>query len=279
VDSRLAQQSNRGPSRRPWATSLRRAVRTGVAVALGGFVLSQAPVAEASVVSSTPILVVHGFDVDFSSGINCKDPVMLAWVQGLRNRGFTNVRTVGWYRNDVNCDLYVPGRADNTVNTSLSQVGREFSNLVANSFGSTTVGISAHSMGGLVVRRALDGVHNHHSGFSANIRVSDVVTSGTPHGGTNSGYGCGFTQCVEVRPGSAFLSALEHNPQTVGSTDWTLIGSSCDPVVSGTSATAMNNGSASRPPVFKVLLCVSHDGLVTSSAGLNAINTGLRTSS
>lgn len=164
-----------------------RVLRATTAMALGGLVLFQAQMATASAVNATPILVVHGFDADFSNGINCKDPVMLAWVQGLQSRGFTRVKTIGWYKGDVNCDLRVPGIGNNTVDTSLDEVGREFANLVSDEFGTTTVAISAHSMGGLVVRRALHGVQNGHSGFPTNIRVSDVVTSGTPHAGTQWG--------------------------------------------------------------------------------------------
>ena len=201
----------------------------------------------------TTILLVHGFNASapFGGHIDCKDSTMKPWADGLRARGFT-VKTVAWYADDTNCDMAVPGISDNTVNTSLDQVAREFTNLVANRFGSTPVGISAHSMGGLVVRRAIDGVEHHHSGFSANIRVSDVVTSGTPHRGTGITSFCtnvavAFTECSQAAPGSAFLGALANNPQTTGGTDWTLTGSECDLVVSAASATGMATGDG---PVF-----------------------------
>ena len=266
----------------------RHAFRAAAAVAIGGAVLSQMPSAEAAATNSTPILVVHGASLpNPSSGIDCKDSVMLPWVNGLKARGFTNVKTVGYYSNDRNCDLWVPGRADNTVNTSLDLIGREFANLISSRYGSTPVAISAHSMGGLVVRRALAGVQNRHPLFPTNIRVSDVVTAGTPHAGTGAARACApfLKQCEQMVPGSGFLGALAHNPQTAGSTDWTLTGSDCDLVVSADSATRMNQVSPNRPPIFRQIfpdpgLCiggVSHDELVTKTGPLNVINTGLRT--
>jgi triacylglycerol esterase/lipase EstA (alpha/beta hydrolase family) len=262
-------------------------------------VTALASTAHASIPNAgTTILLVHGFNASAVTGghIDCKDSTMKPWADGLRARGFT-VKTVAWYADDTNCDMAVPGIADNTVNTSLDQVAREFTNLVANRFGSTPVGISAHSMGGLVVRRAIDGVEHHHSGFSDNIRVTDVVTSGTPHLGAAITSFCSnplvtFNECVQATPGSAFLGALANNPQTPGGTDWTLTGSECDLVVSAASATGMGSGTGVRPAVAKRVFAApawwlggctfvaptAHDDLVKSTQGLDAIATGLTTS-
>jgi hypothetical protein len=246
---------------------------------------------------STTILLVHGFNASapFGGHIDCKDSTMKPWADGLRARGFT-VKTVAWYADDTNCDLAVPGISDNTENTSLDQVAREFTNLIANRFGSTPVGISAHSMGGLVVRRAIDGVEHHHSGFSDNIRVTDVVTAGTPHQGASITSFCTnlavtYNECLQAAPGSAFLGALANNPQTLGGTDWTLTGSECDLVVSAASATGMGSGSGVRPSVHKQVFAApsfwqggclfvapsAHDDLVKSAQGLDAIANGLNT--
>ncbi len=262
-------------------------------------VAALAPMAHASIPTpGTTILLVHGFNASapFGGHIDCKDSTMKPWADGLRARGFT-VKTVAWYANDTNCDLAVPGVSDNTVNTSLDQVAREFTNLIANRFGTTPVGISAHSMGGLVVRRAIDGVEHHHSGFSDTIRVSDVVTSGTPHQGAGITSFCTnlavtYFECRQAAPGSAFLGALASNPQTSGSTDWTLTGSTCDLVVSAASATGMGSGSGVRPSVHRLVFAApsiwlggctfvapsAHDDLVKSTQGLDAIAMGLTTS-
>jgi hypothetical protein len=263
-------------------------------------VAALASTAHASIpTSNTTILLVHGFNASAVIGghIDCKDSTMKPWADGLKARGFT-VKTVAWYAADTNCDLAVPGISDNTENTSLDQVAREFTNLIANQFGSTPVGISAHSMGGLVVRRAIDGVEHHHSGFSANIRVTDVVTSGTPHLGSRITSFCTnafvtFAECGQAVPDSDFLRALAHNPQTIGGTDWTLTGSECDQIVSASSAIGMGAGPGIRPSVFKRVFAApplwlggcafvaasAHDDLVKSTQGLDAIATGLTSSS
>jgi hypothetical protein len=270
-----------------------------VAAATAVPIAALASTAHASIPTpGTTILLVHGFNASAPVGghIDCKDSTMKPWADGLRARGFT-VKTVAWYADDTNCDLAVPGISDNTVNTSIDQVAREFTNLVANRFGTTPVGISAHSMGGLVVRRAIDGVEHHHSGFSDNIRVSDVVTSGTPHLGTGITSFCTnpfvtFTECQQATPGSAFLGALAQNPQTLGGTDWTLTGSECDLVVSAASAIGMGQGPGVRPNVSRRVFAApsiwvggctfvapsAHDDLVKSTQGLDAIATGLTTS-
>lgn len=277
---------------------LSRIASVAVALGIAATTMMTATSADASIpTSSTTILLIHGYNAFSAVGghIDCKDATMTAWANGLRSRGFT-VKTVAWYNDDVNCDLAVPGRADNTVNTTLDQVARELTNMVSNQFGTTPIAISAHSMGGLVVRRALDGVEHHHSGFSANIRVTDVVTSGSPHAGAGITAFCtnfvfDTVECEQAQAGSAFLNALADNPQTTGSTDWTLVGSQCDPVVSANSAIGMGNGPGNRPSIFRHVIpapsvfeggCLfatptAHDDLVKSAAALDIIATGLRT--
>ena len=279
-------------------------------VAGSGFAIASPSMANASATVSTPILLVHGFDgggifgsdVPLDSKVDCKNSIMTSWANGLRARGFTNVKTVGYYNGDINCDLNVPGRADNTINTSISQLGREFANLVSTTFTAhrITVAISAHSMGGLIVRRALDGVMNHHGSFPTTLSVSDVVTSGTPHAGSGILSICGVipagfgvpTQCTESAPGSAFLGALAPNPQVGTGTDWTLIGSDCDLIVTTNSALSMARGPITRPSVFVQrfvapaflnggclfgTLGFDHGELVTQPQPLDAISNGLLT--
>lgn len=75
---------------------------------------------------------------------------MTPWVTGLRDSGFTNVRTVGFYAGDAHCTDNVPDRADNTVNTSIHELGRDLANLIYTKYTRQhrPVAVSAHSMGG-----------------------------------------------------------------------------------------------------------------------------------
>ncbi|MEY4339770.1 MAG: hypothetical protein RLZ14_1620, partial [Actinomycetota bacterium] len=218
-----------------------------------------------------------------------------------------SVLTVAYNNNDYNCDLRVPGIADNNMNTSLDDVAREFANLVWNNYTSqgVPVAISAHSMGGLVVRRAITGVMNHDAGFPRYLYVPDVTTSGTPHFGAMVAGLCAASinlQCLQMTAGldglprHLFIWALDlyGNPQgdTYYGTDWTLIGSWCDEAVGGLSSLRMPNtrrhsvvaGTGNyldvRTEVFVPLDsrgCHNHLELITKTSALDLIEQGLTT--
>lgn len=282
--------------RRRTAASVRRramATAVGLAATLGGAAPAVATLGSAApavaapaahATDKTPILLVHGFDETLHSKIDCGDRVEMTWAKGLRHSGFTNVRTVGFYAGDAHCADNVPDRADNTVNTSIHELGRDLANLIYTRYTRhhRPVAVSAHSMGGLVVRAALDGVATHQPGFPAHLRITDVVTSGTPHAGTGEATRCAATivECAQMVPESRFLHRLGHNPQGVGSTDWTLVGSSGDEVVPARSAVAMHQVSTRRPAISKVIYQrYAHLQLVTEPVPLHRIATGLRTAS
>lgn len=262
--------------------------------------------ASAAAPRSAPVLIVHGFDggnllegdLPLDSGMNCRNSTMNAWRSGLAARGHTNLRTVGYYQNDGNCDLYVPSRGDNTVNTSITDLGRDLAWLIHDTYTvrNQSVAISAHSMGGLVTRAALAGVQSRASGFPTRLLVSDVVTAGTPHAGSGLAAICGALagwvplQCTQMAEGSTFLATLRHNPQPNSPTDWTLTGSECDDVVSANSALSMAQVSGSFPAIHRVRFTkpgwpaycwdangFDHGELVTASAPLNAIAQGITT--
>ena len=279
----------------------------GTAVTAGA-TAEDAAAPEAST-KSTTVLLVHGFDggdsavgdTPLDSKTVCDRGAMKIWRDGLLARGWTDVRTVGYYKGDQ-CLLNIPTsvRSNNTISTSIDELAKEFANLVWVNFTSRgrPVAISAHSMGGLVTRRALDGVMNREPGFPPGMWVQDVVTSGTAHNGALMSGLCPpfvIRQCDEMRPASLFLLFLDKNPQgrdltgASRSTDWTLIGSECDIVVPAISATTMDRVNTSRPEVFKKVFtrpailaggCLNPAGLdhtetATHPAALDRISTSL----
>lgn len=103
-----------------------------------------------------------------------------------------------------------------------------------------TVDLVGHSMGGLIVRYALTEEAAHDPDFPPYLYVRKAVTLETPHGGADLAKYCNEDiQCVEMLPGSAFLSHLSQDPQATGGTEWTVMGSEHDELVPPQSAVDM----------------------------------------
>lgn len=106
------------------------------------------------------------------------------------------------------------------------------------------VDVVAHSMGGLIVRISLA---KEGAGDWPVLRIEDVVTLGTPHGGVRFSGFTGTVQGSQMEPGSFLMNWLANhaqNPQGVGGTEWSAFGSRGDVVVGQTTATRM--GAARR---------------------------------
>lgn len=214
-----------------------------------------APAAHARTDNKTdPILFVHGYDPWGTPTSSCDmwGP-MESTLNSLGFGGAPKV-TVGYYDNQVQCDLSViPHGNPNTHHApsggvhdryvNIEHLGYEFAWMVADNYGSQTVDVVAHSMGGLVVRYALAQVDNNHPDFPSTLNVDDVTTFGTPHGGSGYASWCWTTQCGDMSYGSSFLSWLDtygSNPQVGAGTDWTAVGSYDDGVISESSAVDMD---------------------------------------
>jgi hypothetical protein len=212
-------------------------------VGLTGVAAHGAPASAAG----NPVLLVHGFSLTGGHDCGAYFSQLKSYIQG---KGRT-VYTVGYYAGNTNCDLEVPGHSNNTTSTSLERLGYEFSRLLIEEFDGQAVDIVAHSMGGLVVRDALDDQ-------GPQLTVDEVVTLGSPHAGASSanlinlvtfGTCALIRQCADMTSGSSFLSGLEHNPQSSIPTRWTLVGSVNDEVVGPGTGVAMGRGSSWKPSV------------------------------
>lgn len=195
-----------------------------------------------------PVVYVHGFDV-FSS-TNCT--MWNNMDNALRSWGLTGTKvTVQYYSGDSNCTYsvihhgshsahYGGSHTSHNNSTDIRHLGYHLAWMIRDHFGTQPVDVVAHSMGGLVSRYMVYRIAKGDAAFPSTLSVEDVVTMGTPHNGTGWAYGCGSTECVQMRPGSSFLNDLNangQNPQATGGTDWTLMGSDSDGIVSASSAT------------------------------------------
>lgn len=132
------------------------------------------------------------------------------------------------------------GKAEtsHTNDTDIRHLAQHWAWYVHDRFSSrgVSVDVVAHSMGGLVTRYALARVAARDGAFPPQLYVEDVVTMGTPHGGTALSPFCPrrdvkVEQCRQMGRGSRFVKWLNANgvaPQTHGGTDWTAVGSRDD---------------------------------------------------
>ncbi|MEH1163969.1 hypothetical protein V6V47_01125 [Micromonospora sp. CPCC 205539] len=195
-----------------------------------------------------PVYFVHGYVL--GSGTDCNNSYWANAVADFRLDGdpafAQTTRTVGFYQGDRNCDVRI---AEGSHDTGIEELGRLFSWEIYNRYSrfGVAVDVVAHSMGGLIAMTAISGTQRNLVGWAPYVFVEDVSTLATPFAGISSvmAIGCGaFTyQCSQMSANSAFYRNWSaNNPQADGTgTDWTLIGSYDDIVVSEGSATAMGN--------------------------------------
>ncbi|HET8907255.1 MAG TPA: hypothetical protein VFN11_09855 [Ktedonobacterales bacterium] len=250
-----------------------------------------------SYVSSTnyPIVFLHG--INASSAINCSSSTMwgtmISYLQGYHAFGSQTLhwtgamKTIGFYNNDSNCaarltdsayashctGYFYVASAQGTNNENIRHIACELAwyvYLTYSQYGQNVQGVG-HSMGGLILRWAIYGVHAHLSSFPPSILIQDVVTIAAPHDGTVSAstiVSC--NNCIQAQQmvtGSSFINDLVNlaqNPQGSGwGTDWTMMGGqflTCD-VISSKSATYMNLGHK----LYFTWPCYTHGGYLTDT--------------
>jgi len=214
-----------------------------------------------------PVVFVHGLDAFGSAGNNCAS----TWgtmTNQLRAWGYTGtLSTVKYYHGDTNCSTSLDGygshathyqRTDahqygsHDMDGDIRHLGYHLAWMIYNQYSSKgiTVDLVGHSMGGLIARYALWGNQTNHVDFPPYLYVEDVLTLGTPHGGSGYAGWCGWAyECNQMNTGSSFmtwLAANAKNPQGDGGTDWTNMGSYDDGFVSETSATNMSAAHKTR---------------------------------
>lgn len=182
--------------------------------------------------SGNRVIFVHGFAPDGNH--DCADYFRSARTH-FANKGWRgNLLTFGYYSGNTNCSHNVRGGRD----TAIKDVAKAFANYVYNNYSKRNIKVDvvAHSMGGLVVRAALRYTALGAAGFPQGpLYIEDVVTLGTPHGGTTFFCPNTLQQCADMEPGSPFLNNLRSvmpNSGMRGGTDWTTVSSYNDGIVS-----------------------------------------------
>ena len=239
------------------------AVAALVLAILIGALAAPAPAAAAPTRADSkgrPVYFVHGYAG--SGGHDCTAYWATAFAR-LRQQGSSGgFTTWGYYGEDSRCTVEYNGNRDTSLNVLAKELA--WSIYAYHSSYGRSIDVVAHSMGGLIVRRAIAGADRNESGYPPELYVEDVVTLGTPHDGTNWARGCAPRdyQCEQMITGSAFLTWLNQyvsNPQSDGGTDWSVIGSDADSTVAGSKAIDMSAGPKYR---YRENEGIDHSGLI-----------------
>jgi triacylglycerol lipase len=120
--------------------------------------------------------------------------------------------------------------------------------------GASKVDLVTHSMGALSARYYI-------KNLGGGSKVDEFVSLGGPNHGTNTAYFCAQTACVEMRPNSSFLNALNKKDETPGriiryGTWW----SGCDEVINPQKSTILNGATNTQTA------CIDHSALHEDAA-------------
>lgn len=207
--------------------------------------------------TNKPVLFLHGYSA--TGSVNCNS----YWGNGTARSYF---QRYGWSSSNLVFLTYYGSGGSNctrftsaTTYTAIENIAIDFAWYVYNNYSSKgrAVDVVAHSMGGLVTRAAIAGTSNRRTvsgrSFPPYLYIEDAVQISSPNEGirTNiqvmcTGLATATTQCLQMWPGSSFLSSWilrpsgsrvgYDNPQSQMGTDWSAIGSGDDWVVNTGSA-------------------------------------------
>lgn len=196
-----------------------------------------------------PILLIHGWGLGADTDCGSTFNTMIAQ---MKKEGFTGpfVR-LGFYSGDTNCDVNLRSWGSFGDSSSWKDIAKAFSQYVYATYTKkgVPVDVVGYSMGGNIVRGAVQGSQAGASGFSAPIQVIDGVTFGAPFNGAAwySSF-CLWGMCSTLKPGATDIKWMNTNgnPQGVGGTEWTVFGSDADAVTPVASALDMDVPAAQK---------------------------------
>lgn len=194
--------------------------------------VSGAALAPAGALALDPILFVHGWSGSASN-----------W-----NTMIGRFEKDGYAKSQLRAYSYNTSQSNKT--TAETIVKSEVEKLKKET-GAEKVDIVAHSMGSLNSRWYIKFV----SGGEAN--VDDWVSLGGPNHGTTAANFCFSTSCVEMRPGSTFLSELNAGDETPGAVSYGTWWSPCDEFINPDESVILSGATNTKTA------CISHLALLS----------------
>ncbi|HEX8743779.1 MAG TPA: triacylglycerol lipase [Thermoleophilaceae bacterium] len=175
-----------------------------------------------------PILFVHGW--------NSSSSTWNTMVGRFQQDGWTSAQLNNWSYNTAQSNVTTAGQIRDKVDGILAATG------------ATKVDVVTHSMGALSSRYYL-------KNLGGDVKVDEWVSLGGPNHGTDTANFCWDTSCVEMRPGSSFLTALNSGDETPGTPTYRTWWSPCDEVINPDSSVALGGATNTQTA------CLSHSAL------------------
>lgn len=184
---------------------MHRTIRALLAVLVGVTAAASLAPAAANAAPHDPVVFVHGWN-----GSGGQWAVMRARLQA-----------DGWTAAELPEPLNFSSTASNKTNAQA--VANEVDRVLA-ATGASKVDLVTHSMGGLSSRWFV-------KSLGGGAKVDDFVSLGGPNHGTQVAWGCFTTPCLEMWPGSSFLTELNAGDETPGTANYGTWRSPCDEAI------------------------------------------------
>ncbi len=163
-----------------------------------------------------PILFVHGWNGDTST--------WTTMISRFQADGWTASELDNWSYNWHQSNATTASDISSKVNSILATTG------------AAKVDIISHSMGGLSSRYYI-------RNLGGDQKVDDWVSLGGPNHGTDTANFCFDPSCVEMRPKSSFLKALNSGDETPGAVNYGTWWSPCDEVINPDSSVLLSGST------------------------------------
>jgi triacylglycerol lipase len=175
-----------------------------------------------------PVLFVHGW--------NSTGAAWFTMIDRLKADGYQDSELYNWTYYSAQSNAITAQQISAKVDSILAITGAQKVDIITHSMGAISARYYVKNLGGAA-------------------KVDAFVSLGGTNHGTNTAYFCAQTSCVEMRPYSKYLTALNQTDETPGASRYFTWWSSCDevinPVKSAILSGATNNQTA----------CIRHSDL------------------
>jgi triacylglycerol esterase/lipase EstA (alpha/beta hydrolase family) len=188
-------------------------------------------ISPASSLAVDPILFVHGWSGSASN-----------W-----STMISRFEKDGWPKSYLRAYSYNTSQSNKTTAETIVKSEVE---ALKKATGATKVDIVAHSMGSLNSRWYIKFV-------SGESTVDEWVSLGGPNHGTSAANACFSTSCVEMRPGSSFLTTLNSGDETPGAVNYGTWWSPCDEFINPDESVILSGATNTKTA------CIGHLALIS----------------